>query len=86
MHDYYHCSLYNDMAGHVYVPMGQRHQGFHKPTVSVGYLTPKRCLVMLAGILVFSTVILQILFSFRFVSLATLLAFIGHVKEYRQPG
>ncbi|KAF6034001.1 hypothetical protein EB796_007696 [Bugula neritina] len=32
----------------VYVPVGNRHKGFSKPTISVGYCTPKRCLVAIA--------------------------------------
>lgn len=49
----------------VYVPVGNRHKGFSKPTISVGYCTPKRCLVAIAVSMVIGTVIIQLLLSFR---------------------
>ncbi|XP_067950769.1 uncharacterized protein [Watersipora subatra] len=49
----------------VYVPLAQRQTGFHKPTLAVGFCTPRRCLVIMAATLVVTTVFIQCLFSFR---------------------
>lgn len=49
----------------MYVPMAQRHVGFSKPTVAVGFCTPRRCLVMMAAFLVTAVVVIQCLFTFR---------------------
>lgn len=50
----------------VYIPIVRRSQGFRKPTLSSGYCTPKRILVVVAALIISFSAVFQVLLVFRF--------------------